>query len=79
MGGVFSGRQFFSGLKRLQSNLYQNKLQNLFLIILPNYVFVAYLLPALFYYSSYISILSLFEIFILGFALISQDLQNKSH
>ena len=33
----------------------------------------------LFYYSSYISILSLFEIFVLGFALISQDLQNKSH
>ena len=51
--GVFSGRKFFSGLKRLQSNFYQNKLQNLFLIILPNYVFVAYLFPTILLFKLY--------------------------
>ena len=37
----------------LQSNFYQNKLQNLFLIILPNYVFVAYLLPTILLFKLY--------------------------
>ena len=48
IGGCFQVDSFFSGLKRLQINFYQNKIQNLFLIILPNYVFVAFLLPTIF-------------------------------
>ena len=51
--GVFSDRQFFSGLKGLQSIFYHNKLKNLFLIILPNYVFVAYLLPTILLFKLY--------------------------
>ena len=53
IGECFQVGSFFSGLKRLQSNFYQNKLQNLFLIILPNYVFVAYLLPTILLFKLY--------------------------
>ena len=53
MWGCFQVGSFFSGLKRLQSNFYHNKLQNLFLIILPNYVFVAYLLPTILLFKLY--------------------------
>ena len=53
IGGCFQVGSFFSGLTSLQNNFYQNKLQNLFLIILPNYVFVAYLLPTILLFKLY--------------------------